>query len=98
MKSKKPSLQVMPERSLYQLQSFIEDKPIKNAGPLQATLVRSLRKLKTEYDACGLKLSTEDSPIQSFDSKDLETCLGQNGRGFLGPAAILFRNVQEMSE
>ena len=31
-----------------------------------------------------LKLSTEDSPIQSFDSKDLETCLGNDGRAFYG--------------
>jgi len=35
-----------------------------------------------------LKLSTEDSPIQSFDSKDLETCLDNDGRGFLGSTMI----------
>ncbi len=35
-----------------------------------------------------LKLSTEDSPIQSFDSKDLETCLGNDGRAFLGSTMI----------
>jgi len=61
MKSKKPSFKVMPERSLYQLQSFIEDKPIKKAISFQTILARSLRKLKTEYGACGLKLSTEDA-------------------------------------
>ena len=55
MKLKKPSSKAMPKRSLYQLQSFIEDKPIQKA------LANSLRKLKTEYDACGLKLSTEDA-------------------------------------
>ena len=34
-----------------------------------------------------LKLSTEASPIQSYDSKDLETCLQENGRMFLGDPA-----------
>ena len=61
MKLKKPSFKAMPKRSFYQLQSFIEDKPIKKAVSFQTTLDRSLRKLKTEYDACGLKLSTEDA-------------------------------------
>ena len=61
MKLKKPSSKAMPKRSLYQLQSFIEDKPMKKAVSFQTTLARSLRKLKTEYDACGLKLSTEDA-------------------------------------
>jgi cell division GTPase FtsZ len=31
-----------------------------------------------------LKLSSEQSSIQSFDSKDLEKCLGVNGRIFIG--------------
>ena len=35
-----------------------------------------------------LKLSTEASPIQSYDSKDLETCLQENGRMFLGSTII----------
>ena len=35
-----------------------------------------------------LKLSTEASPIQSYDSKDLETCIGQSGRMFLGSTII----------
>lgn len=35
-----------------------------------------------------LKLSNEDSPIQSFDSKDLETCLDNEGRAFLGSTII----------
>ena len=61
MKLKKPSSKAMPKRSLYQLQSFIEDKPMKKAVSFQTILARSLRKLKTEYDACGLKLSTEDA-------------------------------------
>ena len=61
MKLKKPSSKAMPKRSLYQLQSFIEDKPMKKVVSFQTTLARSLRKLKTEYDACGLKLSTEDA-------------------------------------
>ena len=61
MKLKKPSSKAMPKRSLYQLQSFIEDKPMKKAVSFQTRLARSLRKLKTEYDACGLKLSTEDA-------------------------------------
>ena len=61
MKSKKPSLKIMPERSFYQLQSFIEEKPIKKDVSSKTPLACSLRKLKTEYDACGLKLSTEDA-------------------------------------
>ena len=61
MKLKKPSFKAMPKSSFYQLQSFIEDKPMKKAVSFQTTLARSLRKLKTEYDACGLKLSTEDA-------------------------------------
>ena len=35
-----------------------------------------------------LKLSTEISPIQSFDSKDLETCLRKQGRMFIGSTVI----------
>ena len=61
MKLKKPSSKATPKRSLYQLQSFIEDKPMKKAVSFQTTLARSLSKLKTEYDACELKLSTEDA-------------------------------------
>jgi len=43
-----------------------------------------------------LKLSTEDSPIQSFDSKDLETCLGNNGRAFLGSTMIKDPNTGKL--
>ena len=43
-----------------------------------------------------LKLSTEDSPIQSFDSKDLETCLGKNGRAFLGSTMIKDPNTAKL--
>ena len=46
MKSKKPSLKVMP---------------IKKALSFQTTVANALRKLKNEYGACGLKLSTEDA-------------------------------------
>ncbi len=35
-----------------------------------------------------LKLSAEQSPIQSFDSKDLGMCLGTDGRMFLGSTII----------
>jgi len=35
-----------------------------------------------------LKLSTEVSPIQSFDSRDLETCLGNDGRAFFGSTMV----------
>lgn len=35
-----------------------------------------------------LKLSTESSPIQSYDSKDLQNCISQNGRMFLGSTII----------
>ena len=35
-----------------------------------------------------LKLASEVSPIQSFDSKDLERCLRTNGRMFLGTTAV----------
>ena len=35
-----------------------------------------------------LKLADEPSPIQSFDSKDLEKCLHQNGRILLGSTVI----------
>ena len=34
------------------------------------------------------KLSSEQSPIQSFDSKDLEKCLSANGRIFIGSTII----------
>lgn len=34
------------------------------------------------------KLSSEDSPIQNFDSKDLETCLENTGRAFLGSTMV----------
>jgi len=74
MKSKKPSFKVMPERSLYQLQSFIEDKPIKKAISFQTTLVRSLRQLKNEYNACGLKLSTEDAGMTIDQIKFWSEC------------------------
>ena len=43
-----------------------------------------------------LKLSTEDSPIQSFDSKDLETCLGESGRAFLGSTMIKDPNTGKL--
>ncbi len=43
-----------------------------------------------------LKLSTEDSPIQSFDSKDLETCLDNNGRAFLGSTMIKEPNTGKL--
>jgi hypothetical protein len=43
-----------------------------------------------------LKLSTEDSPIQSFDSKDLETCLGENGRAFFGSTMIKDPNTGKL--
>tara|TARA_B100001123_G_scaffold74689_4_gene84270 strand:+ start:1165 stop:2316 length:1152 start_codon:yes stop_codon:yes gene_type:complete len=43
-----------------------------------------------------LKLSDEDSPIQSFDSKDLETCLGNNGRGFVGSTMIKDPNTAKL--
>jgi len=35
-----------------------------------------------------LKLSSEQSPIQSFDSKDLEKCLETKGRMFLGSTVV----------
>jgi len=35
-----------------------------------------------------LKLSSEPSPIQTFDSKDLERCLSTDGRIFLGTTVI----------
>ena len=35
-----------------------------------------------------LKLSSEQSPIQSFDSKDLEKCLAVDGRIFVGSALV----------
>ncbi len=37
--------------------------PVKKAESFQATLVRSLRKLKNDHGACGLKLSTEDAAM-----------------------------------
>jgi cell division GTPase FtsZ len=43
-----------------------------------------------------LKLSTEDSPIQSFDSKDLETCLNNNGRAFMGSTMIKDPNTGKL--
>ena len=43
-----------------------------------------------------LKLSTEDSPIQSFDSKDLETCLNNNGRAFMGSTMIKDPNTEKL--
>ena len=43
-----------------------------------------------------LKLSTEDSPIQSFDSKDLETCLGKSGRAFFGSTMIKDPNTGKL--
>jgi cell division GTPase FtsZ len=35
-----------------------------------------------------LKLSSESSPIQTFDSKDLEACLSTKGRLFLGTTVV----------
>jgi len=35
-----------------------------------------------------LKLSSESSPIQTFDSKDLEACLSTSGRLFLGTTVV----------
>ena len=35
-----------------------------------------------------LKLSSEHSPVQTFDSKDLERCLSTDGRIFLGTSVI----------
>jgi len=35
-----------------------------------------------------LKLSSEQSPVQSFDSKDLEKCLGVDGRIFIGSTLV----------
>tara|TARA_B100000131_G_scaffold81580_1_gene78458 strand:- start:833 stop:1885 length:1053 start_codon:yes stop_codon:yes gene_type:complete len=35
-----------------------------------------------------LKLASEKSPIQSFDSRDLERCLGTKGRMFIGSTVI----------
>ena len=43
-----------------------------------------------------LKLSTEDSPIQSFDSKDLETCLSNEGRAFIGSTMIKDPNTAKL--
>ena len=43
-----------------------------------------------------LKLSTEDSPIQSFDSKDLETCLDNTGRAFIGSTMIKDPNTGKL--
>ena len=43
-----------------------------------------------------LKLSTEDSPIQSFDSKDLETCLSNSGRAFMGSTMIKDPNTGKL--
>ncbi len=45
MKSKQPPLKVMS---------------VKRTESFQANLARSLRKLKNDFGACGLKLSTED--------------------------------------
>ena len=43
-----------------------------------------------------LKLSTEDSPIQSFDSKDLETCFSKDGRAFIGSTMIKDPNTGKL--
>jgi cell division GTPase FtsZ len=40
-----------------------------------------------------LKLASESSPIQTFDSKDLEKCLGVNGRMVIGSTNTLFSGV-----
>ena len=48
MKPKKPSLKIMP---------------VKKVESFQATLARSLRHLKNDFGACGLKLSTEDAAM-----------------------------------
>ena len=43
-----------------------------------------------------LKLSTEVSPIQSFDSKDLETCLSNPRRMFIGSTIIQEPNTVKL--
>ena len=48
MKSKQPPLKIMP---------------VKKSESFQANLGRSLRKLKNDFGACGLKLSTEDAAM-----------------------------------
>ena len=48
MKQKKTSLKIMP---------------VKKAEFFQTTLARSLRHLKNDFGACGLKLSTEDAAM-----------------------------------
>ena len=48
MKSKQPPLKIMP---------------VKKTESFQATLSRSLRKLRNDFGACGLKLSTEDAAL-----------------------------------
>jgi len=48
MKKKTPSLKIMQ---------------VKKAETFQATLSRSLRRLKNDFGACGLKLSTEDAAM-----------------------------------
>ena len=48
MKQKKTSLKIMP---------------VKKAESFQTTLARSLRHLKNDFGACGLKLSTEDAAM-----------------------------------
>ena len=48
MKSKQPPLKIMP---------------VKKTESFQATLGRTLRKLKNDFGACGLKLSTEDAAM-----------------------------------
>lgn len=55
MKLKKPSLNVMPVKK--------NVMPVKKAESFQTTLARSLRKLKNDCGACGLKLSTEDAAM-----------------------------------
>jgi len=35
-----------------------------------------------------LKLASESSPVQTFDTKDLEKCLQQDGRMFMGTCAV----------
>jgi hypothetical protein len=43
-----------------------------------------------------LKLASESSPIQTFDSKDLERCLSTDGRIFLGSTVVRNPNERDL--
>ena len=43
--------------------NLLEIMSVKKAEYFQVTLTRSLRHLKNDYSACGLKLSTEDAAM-----------------------------------